>query len=83
MTVVTASKKGQIVIPKAIRKKLQIVPGKKFVVRAEKDKVVFTPLPDDPVDSFCGIFQGEDSLTQALLDERKKEKKYEKEKSPG
>jgi AbrB family looped-hinge helix DNA binding protein len=82
MSVVTASKKGQIVIPKDIRKQLQIIPGKKFLIRTENNQVVLTPLPDDPVDSFCGIFQGEGSLTRTLLDERKKDKRYEKKKGP-
>jgi AbrB family looped-hinge helix DNA binding protein len=83
MSVVITSKKGQIVIPKDIRKQLQLAPGKRLLIRAEKDQVILTPLPDDPVDSFCGIFQAEDSLTKALLEERKKDKKYEKKKSAG
>lgn len=70
MSVVTASKKGQIVIPKDIRKQLKIAPGKRFLVRADKDQVILTPLPDDPVVSFCGFFQAKDSLTKALLEER-------------
>ncbi len=83
MAVVTASKKGQIVIPKDIRKQLKIAPGKRLLIHAEKDQVILTPLPDDPVDSFCGFFQAEDSLTKALLEERQKDKKYEKKKSVG
>jgi AbrB family looped-hinge helix DNA binding protein len=78
MAVVTASKRGQIVIPRDIRKALEIGPGKRLLIRAENDQVVMTPLPDDPVDSFCGIFQGKSSLTRALLEERKKDIRYEK-----
>ncbi|SPD73132.1 Transcriptional regulator, AbrB family (fragment) [uncultured Desulfobacterium sp.] len=83
MPIVTASKKGQIVIPKDIRKKLHIAPGKRFLIRAERDHVILTPLPDDPVDSFCGFFQAEGSLTKPLLEERKKDKTYEEKKSAG
>ena len=47
MQVVTASSRGQIVIPKEIRKRLNIVAGKRLSVKAEKDQVLLTPLPDD------------------------------------
>ncbi len=83
MSVVTTSKRGQIVIPKDIRKHFQIVPGKKLLLRAEKDQIILTPLPDDPVESFCGFFQGDGSLTKALLEDRQKEKGYEEKKSAG
>lgn len=81
MSVVTTSKRGQIVIPKDIRKKLQIQPGKRLLIKVEKDRAILTPLPDDPAASFCGIFSERDSLTKDLLDERKKDKRHEAEKA--
>jgi len=49
MPIVTTSSRGQIVIPKEIRKQLQIVPGKKLSIKLENDHVRLTPLPDDRV----------------------------------
>ena len=77
MSVVTTSSRGQIVIPKNVRKQLHIGPGKKILIRAEGDRAILFPLPDNPVDHFCGIFQKRSSLTKALLDERRKERTRE------
>lgn len=83
MPVVTTSNRGQIVIPRDIRRQLNIRPGKKILVKAEKDHAVLLPLPDDPVEHFCGYFQKGPSLTQALLEERKREKEREEKKIAG
>ena len=80
MAIVKTSNRGQIVIPKSIRKQLKIVPGKKLSIRAEGGNAVITPLPDDPVEAFCGIFQGRSSLTKALAKERRKDKDRESKK---
>jgi hypothetical protein len=45
--------------------------------------VIIKPLPDDPVDHFCGIFEGGSSLTKALLNERRRERKRESKKTIG
>ena len=71
--VITVSGKGQIVIPREVRKRLQIVPGRKLLIKVEGDSAVMTPLPDDPVAYFCGIFKEGPSLTEGLLEERRKE----------
>ncbi|MFC1859382.1 AbrB/MazE/SpoVT family DNA-binding domain-containing protein [Thermodesulfobacteriota bacterium] len=83
MRVVTASSRGQIVIPSDIRKRLKIVPGKRLAVSTEGENILLTPMPDDPAASFCGIFKGRDSLTKALVSERRKEKKRETDNSTG
>ena len=83
MLVVTASSRGQIVIPKDIRKRLNIVAGKRLAVKAEGDRVLLTPLPDDPVEAFCGIFKGKSSLTRALTEHRQKDKQREEKKIAG
>ena len=83
MTVVTASSRGQIVIPKDIRKRLNISPGKKLLIKAEKDQAIIMPLPDDPVEYFCGFFKDKSSLTRALIKERIKERKRESKKIAG
>jgi AbrB family looped-hinge helix DNA binding protein len=83
MAVVTTSSRGQIVIPREIRKKLKIVPGKKLLIKTEEDHALLVPLPDDPVEEFCGIFKEGPSLTKALLAERKKEREREEKKAAG
>lgn len=48
-------------------------PYKKVLVKVEEeDRAILLPLPDDPVEHFCGIFKNGPSLTKALLTERKK-----------
>ena len=83
MQVVTASSRGQIVIPKEIRKRLNIVAGKRLSVKAEGDQVLLTLLPDDPVEAFCGIFKEKSSLTSALTEQREKDKHREEKKIVG
>ena len=83
MHIVTASNRGQIVIPKEIRKKFQIAPGKRLLVKVEADHILITPLPDDPVEQFCGVFKDGPSLTKALLDERRKDRDREAKKTTG
>ena len=73
MPIVTASGRGQIVIPNQIRKRLQISSGKKLSVKTEGGRIILTPLPDDPVEHFCGIFKEQSSLTKALLEHHKEE----------
>ena len=83
MQVVTASSRGQIVIPKEIRKRLNIVAGKRLSVKAEGDRVLLTPLPDDPVEAFCGIFKEKSSLTEGLTEHREEDKLHEEKKVVG
>ena len=40
--------------------------------KVEGDSAVMTPLPDDPIGHFCGIYREGPSLTEVLLDERRK-----------
>ncbi len=83
MSIVTTSSRGQIVIPKDVRKKLQIGSGKRLLIRAEEDRAIIMPLPNDPVEHFCGVFQEKSSLTKALLGERRKEQAREAKKIVG
>ncbi len=73
MPVVKTSSKGQIVIPKEVREKLGITPGKKVLLRVVDDHAEMTLLPDDPIKASRGIFKGRASLAEELLAERKKD----------
>jgi len=73
MPMVTTSAKGQVVIPKKEREKFGIKAGRKVMVKAVEDHIEIRPLPENPVESYCGIFKKGSSLTKALLRERKKD----------
>ena len=87
MPIVTTSNRGQIVIPKEVRKRLKLLPGKKLLIKVEGDHAILRPLPDNPVDYYCdyycGFFAGDLSLTEALLEEREKDRDREAEKIAG
>ena len=80
MAAVVTSAKGQVVIPKKEREMIGIKPGSKVIVELVNDHIEIRPLPEDPVEHFCGIFKEGSSLTRALLKERKEDLKREKEK---
>jgi len=78
MTIVKASSKGQIVLPKEIRQKLDIHPGQKVVLRLVGDHAEIKPLPRDPIESLHGIFKDyPGSLAEELLTERRKDRERE------
>ncbi len=80
MPIVTTSPKGQVVIPKKEREKLGIKPGAKVAVEVINEHIEIHPLPEDPIEYFCGIFKEGHSLTRALLKERKEDLRREEEK---
>jgi len=83
MPIVLTSSRGQIVLPKEVRKRLKLLPGKKLLIKVEGDHAILRPLPDNPVEHFCGFFAGEGSLTEALMEEREKDREREAEKTAG
>lgn len=77
MPTAITSAKGQIVIPKEVRDKLGITPGKKVLFRIVDKHAEITPLPDDPIKAMRGILKGGASLARELLDERKRDNKFD------
>lgn len=73
MKTVTTSSKGQVVIPKEIRDKVGLKPGKRAMVEVVGDHVEVRALPEDPVEFFCGVFKEGSSLAKALLEARKED----------
>jgi len=74
MAIVKTSSKGQVLIPKEIRRRLGLKAGQKLSLKLIGDqKIELTPVPLEPVEAFCGIFQEGSSLTEALLKDRKQE----------
>ena len=81
MSVMTTSAKGQVVIPKKVRDKVGINTGSKVIVKAVDGHVEIHPLPENPVEYYCGIFEKGSSLTKVLLKERKRDALREDKKS--
>ncbi len=82
MAIVTTSSKGQVVIPKKERDKVGIKPGTRVIAKAVDDHIEIRPIPDNPVEIYCGVFKKGSSLTKALLKERKKELTREEKNRP-
>ncbi len=80
MPTVIASPKCQVVIPKSERDKIGIKPGTRVLVEAVGDHIEIRPIPRDPINEYCGVFKGGPSLTKALLEERKADRRRENKK---
>jgi AbrB family looped-hinge helix DNA binding protein len=81
MDTVTLSSKGQLVIPKAVRKHAQVAPGSKFSVRYVDGEIRLRPLAPEPavtLDEVAGCLAHperkrlSDAQTQATIQARLK-----------
>jgi AbrB family looped-hinge helix DNA binding protein len=78
MSIVKAYAKGQIVLPKEIRKKMGVTPGKSLSVKWVDDHVEIRALPDDPIEFLTGFLKDQPgSLAEELLEERKKDNRLD------
>jgi AbrB family looped-hinge helix DNA binding protein len=77
----TVSTKGQLVIPAAIREELGIEPGTRVAIRREGGRVILDPqgLPAKlrRIDEMMGYTAGGPSMTDELLEERRRERERE------
>lgn len=76
---VTISKKGQISLPAALRRRFGLKEGDKLGVEQKGDVILLKPLPEHPLLNMRGKFkkEGEEKLTTLLLQERQRERKRE------
>ncbi|MCY7410409.1 MAG: AbrB/MazE/SpoVT family DNA-binding domain-containing protein [Chitinophagales bacterium] len=74
MEYATLNTKGQIVIPGKLRKKYGLLAGHKVALIEENDRLVLKALNKSHYESLIGTLKGKDSLTAALLKEKKLEK---------
>lgn len=58
------SSKGQVVVPKEVRAKLNIKPGAFFHVQVEKNNIILIPMKKRPIDRLYGRFAGEKILDE-------------------
>ncbi len=68
------SQKGWVVIPADLRKKYDLKPGDEVHVVDYGGVLSLVPVLEDPLEVAAGMLKGESSLTQALLDERERER---------
>jgi AbrB family looped-hinge helix DNA binding protein len=74
----TISSKGWVVIPAELRKKYHLAPGQKVNVVDYGGVLALVPALADPIHQSAGILSvPDDSLTEALLVERAREKARE------
>lgn len=77
----TATTKGQVVIPSAVRKKLGITAGTRIQVELDEAnaQIILTPVTRDYIERMAGMFRGT-PLLQDLMRERKLDREREERK---
>ncbi len=77
MHTATVSSKGWIVIPKVYRQKYGLRPGRKVQVVDYGGGLSIVPVAEDPIGALRGMFADGPSLTEDLLEERRRERERE------
>lgn len=54
-TVVTMSRKNQIVVPREAREKLHLLPGQQLLVLSKEDRIVLIPRPKNFTERMSGL----------------------------
>lgn len=76
------SQKGQILVPKHLRRRLGLKPGGKVHLADDEGRLVVTPVPPDPIQAATGFLKGNFSLTRDLLREHRDEVRRERKARP-
>jgi AbrB family looped-hinge helix DNA binding protein len=71
---VKLSQKGWVVIPAALRKKYGLEPGAELQVVDYGGVLSIIPADDNPIESGAGMVKGDDSLTEAIIEEHRQER---------
>jgi AbrB family looped-hinge helix DNA binding protein len=77
MDVAYVSRKGQLVIPVRIRRKLGIKPGSKVCFVECGDDILFQPITKEYLHSMAGTLKSDTPVTDELLAERKNDRARE------
>ena len=64
------SSKGQVVIPKAVRKALGLRHGTQFRVQLKEGKIILEPMGISPIDALYGKYADADFLTDLEQEHR-------------
>jgi AbrB family looped-hinge helix DNA binding protein len=78
MSVAQLTQKGQILVPRHLRRKLGLKPGGKVHLAEEEGRLILTPVPPDPIQAATGFLKGRFSLTQDLRREHREETRRER-----
>ncbi|KAB2959349.1 MAG: AbrB/MazE/SpoVT family DNA-binding domain-containing protein [Candidatus Methylomirabilis oxygeniifera] len=73
MPITHLSEKGQVLIPKALRRKFGLKPGAKIQLAEEAGRLILSPVPPDPIAAATGSLEGEFSLTADLRRDHQEE----------
>lgn len=79
----TVSEKGWVVLPKEYRDLLGLKKGSKVVVIYDGEGIYIAPPSQDPIGESVGLFKDGPSLTEALLEDRRREREREDAKIEG
>lgn len=77
MLTAKVSAKGWVVIPAEMRERYNIKPGDEVALVDYGGVISILPLPDDPVEAGWGLLAGADSLTEAIVEEHRRERERE------
>ncbi len=67
--------KGQIVIPRNIRRKMNIKPGTRIAFVEKGDDVIIKPLDKNYFEQFVGILGGKGDVLEELMKEKRRERR--------
>lgn len=71
MPIVTTTTKGQVVIPAALRKKLNIKKGTALSILEKDGKLIMEPLSGDPIEAGRGMLSTHGRVLKRLLEDRR------------
>lgn len=77
MPVSQISAKGQILIPRQLRRKLGLKAGSRVQLIEEGSRLVIAPAPADPIAAATGFLTGKFSLTDDLRRDHREEARRE------
>jgi AbrB family looped-hinge helix DNA binding protein len=78
MSVTQVTQKGQILVPRHLRRKLGLKPGGKVHLDEEQGRLILTPVPSDPIEAATGFLKGRFSLSRDLRREHREEARRER-----
>jgi AbrB family looped-hinge helix DNA binding protein len=77
MTKARISSRGQIAIPKAVRKRLHLTAGTEVLIDVQGDALVMKRLNNPDWRTMEGMARGGESFTEALMEERAAEVRHD------